>query len=283
MRSTAFMIVGAVVVCAAAALLHRDLTTSTRRHAEARDKAKAELSENRNEQAKTERQLEEARHPPAVAPGAGARANPTPESPSAISKMLVVAKDPELRKLSVGAFVKQRRVVFAALLKALGFSSEQLRRFDAIQAEYEEGLLDMAVAAEQQGWRTDDPRLSSIRAQLTSAMNGQCDQLFGPAKDQWKEANRLLGPRQVVNQIIQQNLQGIGALDKATADRLTAILATNRGGSTPSAPGAEPTGYDWNVVLPQAEGILTPAQFQGFKTSVDYYRAQAQMSGLAKR
>jgi hypothetical protein len=199
------------------------------------------------------------------------------------AKMLALAKDPELRRLHVQAFVNQRRLAFAGFLKKSGAPPETQSRFDAINANYQQGLLDSALMAAAQEWRPNDSRLSALRSQLTADRNAQCEALFADDREGWVAASRTLGAREVVNQIIQQNVQGAGGYGEFLADQLTQMLAKNRLDPAAAATTTDPTGYDWDAALKSAASILSPAQLDGFRTSVTYYQAQARMNSFGGR
>ena len=93
----------------------------------------------------------------------------------------------------------------------------------------------------------------------------------------------MLGARQVVNQIVQQNLQGSGAFSGAMVEQLTQILANCRTSKQSGPLTSDPTGYDWDTILSQARSTMSIQQMEGIETSLKYYRAQKQMAAMEKR
>lgn len=190
-----------------------------------------------------------------------------------------IAENPRIRSMAVQAYVSQRRLDFAGLFKRLGLAEAQRLKFDEIQAQHEQGLLDLAAGAAKQGIDAGDPGLADLKAELARTRDGQLQSLFGPSFGAYGDAEAAMDARRRVNQLLQQNLQGPGALEPATADRLTAIVASHR--TEGRQPDADPTGYDWEAILGQAGSILSPAQMDGMRTSVAYLQAQAQMQRIA--
>jgi hypothetical protein len=210
-----------------------------------------------------------------AAKNSASSASPAPAQPS---RMQVIARDPALHELYVRAYVNQRDLAFAGLLKKLAFTPEQRRTFEEIQARFQEGLLDCAEIGETNGSDSPDSRRREAQRQVVAVQDAQLAELFGPSLEQWKEANRTLGSRELVAQIVQLNLQGAEAYDAPSTERLAAILANHRARSSPS-PGS--LGYEWDAILPQAQAALTPSQWEGFKTSVLQLRTQAKVNALA--
>lgn len=196
-----------------------------------------------------------------------------PNSNAARIKTSEIAENPALRAKRVQAFVGERRMIFAGFLHGLGFTPEQLARFDAIQAEYEQGMLD--VAGSEAAHRIENSRsLAPLRQQLTDARDAQLETLFGPAYPGWQEANRMLGPRTAVAQLLEQTFQSAGPVDRSHAEQLIATVARH----TTSESTAE---RDWNAIATDAATVLSGAQLEAFQTACAMRQAEARMRVVA--
>lgn len=217
---------------------------------------------------------------PAAAP---ARAMPDGGRVAPFNPTLFIARNPELRQLQVRIRVHEQRLAFAALLHELRFTPEQLARFDRLQAEYEEALLDAAIAADAQGWAPGDPRAALARRALAERRDARRREELGIDDAPWSEFARAAGARQVVHVIAQQTLQGEAPLDPGAAGQLVRILLESHDAALALAPGSDRTGYDWAKVYANASATLAPAQFQPVKTTVEWYRAQMELSAWVAR
>jgi hypothetical protein len=177
--------------------------------------------------------------------------------------------EPEVRRLQVQAFVSEQRLRFAALLKRLGFTGEQLQRFDRIHAASQDVLLDPA----QSEW---------ARQQARQARDAQLKDLFGPSHDAWLDAQRSQPARAVVAEIVRQTFQSSGALTTAQADELARIVGQHRV-VPPPGPAAGPARYDWDRIIADARSILADRQMHDFIAAVEFRRASEQMVALAAK
>ena len=285
------LIVGIVIV---AVVFHLGLAKWSGNLSHQQTLTTVQRDELRRQLVATTQQLEAARQCLAVISAAkvSAKAQPLSKTPGKAKNphaikgaqlTVVIAGNPELRKMSVEVYVDQRRLAFAGLLKRLGFTDEQRQRFDQIQAEYQQGQLDLALAASAQGWDRTDPSLAALRAQLVQRQATETQDLFGANASQWTAANRALGVQQFVSDIMQENIQGAAALNGAVADSLTQILLNNQLREHAGQLDVDPTGYDWDAVLNQARAVLTAQLFEGLKSSLNYYRARTAMAMIASK
>jgi hypothetical protein len=197
---------------------------------------------------------------------------PAADSPTRISSA-VIGDDADLRALSVRAYVGERRLLFAGLLHELGLTEPQLQRFDAIQAEYRHGLLDLAASMATQGIK-DATALAPLQKQLTETRDTQLREIFGDSFGAWEEASRTQGARVMVGQLLQQTFQTAGPVENAQIERLvtTAAMHVRRGAGS---------GYDWDAIATDAGGILDPAHLEAFKSAIAYRRLTDQMNVLS--
>lgn len=232
----------------------RRLTDDTfRQVADARDELQALLAAHANRSVS---------HAPAATGASPADGTPSP-------KKVATAPSEELRRLQVQAFVSNQRLRFGALLKRLGFTPEQLQKFDRIHAAYQYALLE-------------SPQPEGARQLALETRDAALLELFGAASDQWIAANREQPARAIVEQIVQQTFQGSGALTASQADELTHIVAQHR---LPPSKETDPASasYDWNQIIAAARSILADRQMEDFVTAIDFRRTVEKMAALAAK
>jgi hypothetical protein len=171
--------------------------------------------------------------------------------------------------MQVQAFVSEQRLRFAGLLKQLGFTAEKLQGFDRIHADFQQVMLD-------------DSSTNAARQQARQQRDAQLKELFGPAFEQWNDANRNQPARALVEQIVRQTFPGSGALTTAQADQLTRVVGQNRiPPSNPPAPG--PARYDWERIVIDARSILAERQLADFEAAVQFRRASEEMAAMVAK
>lgn len=208
--------------------------------------------------------------------GRGAPPARAPLADATLRRLAPIARQPELYSLHTQVYVHQQQLMFAGLMQRLQFTAEQRASFDALNGEHQQRLLEIARAAE-----AGDPLAVQARRAVDQEMEARRRALFGLDEATWREQLQLLSHRSVVNQIAQQNVQGPGFLDPAATAALAQLIAQH---SPPpvTAANTAPATYDWDAILAQAAGLLTPDQLRGVATSVEYYRAQREMQALTK-
>ncbi len=268
----------AIVAGAAAGFRHwKTLQAASRMNAEV-VRLQTEEAEMRRRNDDTARQIADARREletlvAASASRTASRASVAAgvSSPSETSAPKNAASMPgeELRRLQVQAFVSEQRLRFAALLKRLGFTSEQLQEFDAIHAAYQQAVLE-------------NPQTAGARQLARETRDAGLRGLLGPAFDQWDAANQEQPARAIVEQVVQQTFPGSGALAASQADELTRVVALRR---LPPAKetGAASPGYDWDQIIAAARSILAERQMEDFITAIDFRRTSEKMSALAAK
>lgn len=203
-----------------------------------------------------------------VSPASAASDSP-PTGESSSPKNADGMPSEELHRLQVQAFVSEQRLRFAALLKRLGFTSEQLQKFDGIHAAYQQAMLE-------------SPSTVSARQLARATGEAALRELFGPNFDQWVAANRDQPARAIVEQVVRQTFQGSGALTTSQADELTAIVARHRLAPAKETGAASP-GYDWDQIIVGARAILADRQMDDFITAIDFRRTSEKMSAMAAK
>jgi hypothetical protein len=213
------------------------------------------------------------------APTTTATAKSTPSTPDENSSVpiqpAVIADTPDLRELRVRAYVGERQLMFAGLFHQLGLTAEQLQRFDAIQAEYQQSILDLASTAKAQGI-TNGNDLAPTRKELVDARDAQLRELFGASYPAWEEANRTQGAHVMAGQVIPQIFQSTGPLDNTQSEQLIAIFAKH------PLPGSG-SGYDWNAIAKDASGVLTGQPLEALRTAISFWQLSDQMYAIASK
>jgi hypothetical protein len=271
LRTTALLI--AAVAALVAGLQHRR-TVRARLQTEA-DTARLSTAalETRRLSAETARQLAALAAEPQNRPEAAVMKSvpplpataPTTDQP----KSAATPTGPELRQMQVQAFVSEQRLRFAALLKQLGFTAEKLQAFDRIQGDFQQVTLDSSQS-------------DASRQQVRQTRDAQLQELFGPAYDQWLDANRNQPARALVEQIVRQTFPGSGALTTIQAEELTRVVTQNRiPPSNPPAPG--PARYDWDRIVTDARSILAERQLAVFESAIQFRRASEEMAAMVAK
>jgi hypothetical protein len=200
----------------------------------------------------------------ARAPANPARQPIVTTSPSAkpdpvAERTTMIARDPQLRQLSVQAYVSQLRMNFHGLLHRLGLTPGQLNSFDAIQAEYQQGMLDLAASMMDQGI-TAPKAAAGLRKQLTDTRDARLRELLGDSYRDWVEANRTQGARSNVNQLLQQSFDAGGPVDGAQSEKLVAIVAKHQ---IPKSGGR----FDWTAIRAETAQVLSGPQLEAFNSA----------------
>jgi cell wall-associated NlpC family hydrolase len=211
---------------------------------------------------------------PATSAPTKAPASAAADDSPVLVQQAVLADIPDLRQLRVRAYVGERQLMFAGLFHRLGLTPEQLQRFDSIQAEYEQGILDLASSAKTQGI-TNGTGLGPVRQELADARDTQLREVFGSSYPAWEEASRAQGARVMAGQLIAQTFQSTGPLDNSRTEQLIAIFAHH--------PGASDEPYDWKAIAKDASGILTGQQLEALQTAISFWQLSDQMNAIASK
>jgi hypothetical protein len=175
----------------------------------------------------------------------------------------------------VRAFVGEQRLKFAAVLRQLALTPEQLARFDEIQAEYQEAALDLASAAKKQGLKNSKD-LASLRRDVVAARDAQMRALFGSGYGTWEDTLQSQGAREAADELLRQTYQSTGELPASEAQALYELVkrhATKAGRAT----------YDWNAIAAEASNVLSGANLDAFRTALNLRILSERMTVIAAR
>ena len=194
--------------------------------------------------------------------GAASRAgeaSPNADSPGA--QMSVIGDSAELRSLRVRVFVGEQRLKFAAVLRQLALTPEQLARFDEIQAEYQEAALDLASAAKKQGVKNSKD-LASLRRDVVAARDAQMRELLGRGYETWEGALQSQGAREAADELLRQIYQSTGELPASERRALYDLVKRH---STTRDRG----NYDWNAIAGEASNVLSGPKLDALRTALN--------------
>lgn len=226
--------------------------------------------------AATRTRLAERRKSTAIAENtAPARTEVSASSGPTGGRMSSISESETLRELRVRAFVGQERLKFAAVLRQLGLTVEQLTRFDRIEAEYQEAVLDLTSAAKAEGV-TNPKEIASVGRDIAATRDARLRELLGEGYAVWEEASRDLGARQTVAELLQQTFQSSGAPEIAQVDALTAIMKRRAQAET----GAR---YDWDGIAADAANVLSGPRLEAFRAAVAVRSLADKMNRVAGR
>jgi cell division protein FtsB len=213
--------------------------------------------------------------PPPAAAAPTKAASAAKRSLETKSDAVVIADTPELRTLRVRSFVSEQHTKFAGLFQRLGLSVEQLHRFDAIQAEYAQGFLDVQSSASEQGLNGSDT--NELLQHARDTRDAQLREVFGASFEAWQEANRTIGPRTQVRRMLEQMYPSAGPVENSRSEQLIAIVASH----------AQPHGigviYNWDAIGAEAESVLSGTQLTAFKDAAAWQRLSTEMAAVAAR
>ena len=174
--------------------------------------------------------------------------------------------------LAAGAAAVRRRIQawadlrYGRLFKVLGLTPPQIAEFEALAVNHQLALHDIAEAARENGVVTTNPAVVQLLNQETDQYHAQEADLLGPAGyPQLLEDNRTSEPRGWVNSLAG-NLFYSDPLSAPQEDRLVQILANQSPGYQGGGDAATRQIQDWGAVFAQAQGVLSPAQFEAMKT-----------------
>lgn len=200
---------------------------------------------------------------------------------------LALRDDPALRSQYLTSERINLEGRYGPLLGQLGLSPEQTAKFKELLVEHAQELLELRLAAlpgAAAGPKTDIPSRDAAEERLRTA---QTDLLGDAGYRQLRQYERLLPVRYEVDTLAGSLALTNVPLDSAQAGQLVQIIAnasnTYRQGGDADTPmpgnGEQLTplmlahqaideNIDWNSVLTQARGVLSPDQFELFSNQI---------------
>ncbi len=199
--------------------------------------------------------------PPAASPLAG----PAKSNPGSPDVAALLEANPALFALGVRAYRANLGPHFAPLYRKLGLSQTQIGAFEDLMTEHEEEVLDLNATASSQGIENSDPAVLAVRQQEDDQLHAAQIALLGAAGyQQLQQFARAEPVQEIVASVATTVALTSTPLSGAQATELRDFLA-NSSSSYRSGDPADPATIDWDVALPQAQGILNNPQFGALK------------------
>ena len=246
------------IVALEAAMRERARADMTMREAEVRitvaEKAQADA------QAALDALRAEKPAPPAPAAPARASAPPAPNTRE------LLAKDPMLQALFVASSRARLAQEYGPFFASLNLTPAQIEQFNANAMKAQEQMVDLNSAAQAQGPESRQA-VATLQKKVNDELLAAQSALLGPeAYQQLKDYERSGQARMAVDGLVgSATLEGM-PLSAAQVAQLTSAIA-NATSRFPSGGRADLTTANWEAVEAQARQILSPAQFELFRSA----------------
>jgi hypothetical protein len=172
--------------------------------------------------------------------------------------------NPKLMELYLKNFRANLADRFGPAFEKIGFSPEQISKFEDLATAHEQENMDLRAAAAAQGLPMTDPGITAMRQQSNQQYQAALVAEIGASASQQLAQSPVVSPS---NQAAISTLANMLALSATPmtyeeAGQLAPILA-NAGGNSPN--GGTPASIDWNKVSEQASGVLSRPQLQALQ------------------
>ena len=159
------------------------------------------------------------------------------------------------------------------LYSKLRFSPDQIAQYEWLETAYWLRVQDIAGAARDQKLSGSDPVVQSLRKAEGEQFEREVAELFGRSSaEAIREFQRTLPVRTMANALAGNVYNTASPLTTEQGEQLTRILAANSA-AYQSGHAASDRDVDVHATLAQVQSVLTPAQFDTFKTSFLAHRA----------
>jgi hypothetical protein len=192
---------------------------------------------------------------------------PVPENknPGDANVAALLEANPALFALGVRAYRANLGPHFSPLYRKLGLSPTQIDAFENLMTEHEEEVLDLNATASSQGIENSDPAVLAVRQQEDDQLRAAQIALLGDTGyGQLQQFARAEPVQEIVASVATTVALTSTPLSGAQAAELSDFLA-NSSSSYRSGDQADPATIDWDVALPQAQAILTDAQYEALR------------------
>lgn len=241
--------------------------------AQAQDRLQAVLQQVAQERSRAAVPRGPGDHPAAAKPMTSAVTGPTG---TILSEE--IAENPQLRQLLAANFRAQFDLTHRALFRELNFSPEQIAQFENLKLKLMSDLYDLQQAARLRGAADSgaDPALLAAEQQVRDVYSDALRGLVGePARARVEDYERTLPARALANRVAAGVYYSSTPLTPAQADRMVEIIAAQSAAYRGGGP-VEPAALNWEGVIEQAQGVLTPQQL----TALQSVRAQRELDQL---
>jgi hypothetical protein len=181
----------------------------------------------------------------------------------------LLAADPKLFDEYLQGFRGNLHETYAALYRKYGLTPEQQEKFEALATAHEADIRDLRGSAEAQGLAQDDPGIAAMREQMNQHFAGEVVAQLGInvklMRAAQTEQRSVFAPMQ---DSVDTIASAAGASQAPLSGAQAAQLAQLMAGSTPEYQAGKPAvakDINWDAVLAQAPGFLTPAQLEGLR------------------
>jgi len=195
----------------------------------------------------------------------------TPATPPSLPAQLVA--DPKLFALYRQAFRAHLAVVAAGQYRALGLTRDQIDRFEALATEHQAEIQELWATAEAQGLTISDPDIAAVRQQENASYRAAVTAATGLSEAQILQIQQgdFPGPLQPLQGAIQwiethAATAEMAPLTYEQQQELTLIAARTCPSYLSGGP-VDPKAVNWNAVVAQAAGALSPPQINAIRTA----------------
>lgn len=223
----------------------------------------------REANAKTAAAAAKARAAQAVA--AAANGNPS------ANFIAMLAKDPAMRAWFSKLRAASLTLDWGPFFRRLGMTGEQADKFTAIEVQFEMARIDLISQAQAAGTTLADPVYAELLHTEDHNTKADIRTLLGSTAnyDAFHTYSQNLGVAQTVSDLAGADPSISDPMTGPQADQLTQILAS---ASSKSRYGWALSGtVNWEAALPQAQAVLTPAQFAALQLLQAQQVAQRQV------
>jgi hypothetical protein len=207
-----------------------------------------------------------------LAMAAAARNRPDPS----LDPSVFIAADPKLRDLYLKWFKANLVVRYGAMYQALGFSQEQIDKFEELTTAREGERMDIRGAAMGQGLTSADPANGTLQKQSIDQYNAALSASLGEGVvEQVNQVFRTQPGEILVSDISSLVPPGAPPLTSAQSGQLLQIMA-NANPTYQSGGRIDPSAINWNNITAGAAAILSGPQLQALN-------AEAQLARIAAK
>ena len=183
-----------------------------------------------------------------------------------------LAANPELFALGVRVYRANLRLHYGLLYQSLGLSPAAIEKFEDLMTAHQEEELDLNAAATARGLAVSDPAVVGLRDQSDAQLRAAQAALLGTAGyQQLLQINRAQPVEDIVTNVATTVALTASPLTAAQAGQLTRFLA-EASSNYQSGDAADPSTINWDLVLSQAQGVLTREQYEALQS--EYLKPQ---------
>jgi len=204
---------------------------------------------------------------------------PEPQHPSQLSEAALLATDPKLYALEATAFRAGLGWKFGPFYRARNLASEKVAALEALAVRHHETENDIKAVASAQNEAADGPAVTALEKQENDQYDASLRALLGETDFQsFKYYDRAAPVYGIVDYLANNLALSSEPLTTPQVDQVLKILADSSSNYQRGGVATRMT-IDWPTAMGQAEGVLSPAQFevlQGAAAKVQVEQLSAQ-------